>query len=158
MPKVDFSKVDDVQDFTPLPEAKYLCRLSEIEEATTQYGDELWKLRFEVIEGEHAGRYIFDNMVFSQAAMKRVKLICSRLGLDVTGELDLTPETLIGRTAWVDAQIEEYEDSQGKKKRRNVVPFAGYEHADKAPASAAAPARANVEGGGEETPDDPLPF
>jgi len=162
MPKVDFSKIDDVQDFSPLPEAKYLCRLSEIEEATTQYGDELWKLRFEVIEGEHAGRCIFDNMVFSQAAMKRVKLICSRLGLDVTGELDLTPETLIGRTAWVEAQIEEYEDSQGKKKKRNVVPFAGYEHADKAPASAAASATANggVEDapGREETPDDPLPF
>ncbi|MDI6794806.1 MAG: DUF669 domain-containing protein [bacterium] len=82
MPKVDFSTIDDVQDFSPIPDGQYLSRLSEIEETTTQYGDELWKLRFEVIEGEYAGRYIFDNMVFSKAALKRVKLICSRLGID----------------------------------------------------------------------------
>ena len=129
MPKVDFSTVDDVEDFSPLPEGKYLCRLTGIEEASTQYGDELWKLRFEVIEGEHAGRYIFDNMVFSQAALKRVKLICSRLGLDVSGEIDLTPALLEGRTVWVEAQTEEYEDKEGRKKKRNVVPFAGYERA-----------------------------
>ncbi|HEQ60203.1 MAG TPA: DUF669 domain-containing protein [Firmicutes bacterium] len=150
MPKVDFSKVDDVQDFTPLPEGKYLCRLNGIEEATTQYGDDLWKLRFEVAEGEHAGRYIFDNMVFSQAAMKRVKLICSRLGLDVSGELDLTPKLLIGRTALVETQIEEYEDSEGRKKKRNVVPFAGYEHAEAEQAAG--------ESSNEENEFGPLPF
>ena len=33
MPKIDFSKVDDVQDFSPLPDGKYLCKVSEIEEA-----------------------------------------------------------------------------------------------------------------------------
>jgi len=79
MPVINFSKVDDVQDYSPLPEGKYLCELSEVEETSTQYGDEMWKLKFEVVDGEHIGRYIFDNMVFSEAALKRVKLICSRL-------------------------------------------------------------------------------
>ena len=76
MPKIDFSNVDDVQDFSPLPDGKYLCQLSGIEEATTQNGDEMWKLRFEVVQEDHIGRLIFDNMVFSEAALKRVKLIC----------------------------------------------------------------------------------
>ena len=83
MPKIDFNNVDDVQGFAPLPDGKYLCRVAEVEEATTQYGDEMWKLRLVVDSGPHRGRYIFDNLVFSAAAMKRVKLICSRLGLDV---------------------------------------------------------------------------
>ena len=48
MPKIDFNNVDDIQDFSPLPEDKYLCRVAEVEEATTQYGDEMWKLRFVV--------------------------------------------------------------------------------------------------------------
>jgi hypothetical protein len=127
MPKVDFSKVDDVQDFSPLPDGKYLCQVSEIEEATTQYDDEMWKLKHEVIEGEHKGRFIFDNLVFSSAALKRAKLICSRLGLDVSGEVELTPSMLKGRKCYVSVLTEEYEDSEGKIKKRNVVPFAGYE-------------------------------
>ena len=75
--------------YRPIPEGKYVCKMAEIEEASTKNGDEMWKLRLEVVEGAHAGRYLFDNLVFSAAAMKRVKLICSRLGIDVSGTLKI---------------------------------------------------------------------
>ena len=130
MPKVDFSTIDDVQDFTPIPAGKYLCKLIGIEEARTQYDDEMWKLRFQVIDGDHVGRFVFDNLVFSEAAIKRVKLICARLGLDVTGETDLTPAMIKDRTCWLTVQTEEYEDDEGREKSRNVVPFAGYERVE----------------------------
>ena len=152
MPKIDFSRIDDVQDFQPLPDDDYLCRLSEIEEASTTQGDEMWKLRFEVLQGEYKGRRIFDNLVFSEAAMKRVKLICSRLGLDVSGELDLTPGMIEGRTCYVTTEIEEYEDSEGRIKRRNVVPFAGYERAE------GSPAEDQGEISGEDDGEESLPF
>jgi len=127
MPKIDFSRIDDVQDFSPIPDGKYPCKLVEIEEASTGAGDEMWKLRFQVTDGPHAGRKVFDNIVFSEAAMKRAKLICSRLGLDVSGELELTPDKLQGRSCVLTLATEEYEDSEGRTKKRNVVPFAGYE-------------------------------
>ena len=87
MPDIDFTQIDDVQDFTPLPDGTYQCRVAEVEETATQHGDEMWKLRFEVVKGEHSGRHVFDNMVFSAAAHPRVKLICSSLGFDVSGKL-----------------------------------------------------------------------
>ena len=149
MPKLDFSQIDDVQDFSPIPPGKYLCKLVDVEESKTQNDDEMWNVRFEVIEGEQKGRAVFDRLVFSQAAIKRVKLICSRLGLDVSGPLNLTPETVKGRTCFLTVQIEEYLDEEENPKKRNVVPFAGYEKADKAAASAAAPAQA---GQSEEDP------
>ena len=130
MPKIDFSKVDEVQNYSPLPDGRYLCRVAEVEQATTQHGDEMWKLRFLVEAGPHRGRYIFDNMVFSEAAMKRVKLLCSRLDLNAAGELDLTPALIKGRTCYLTVETEEYEDGEGMTKKRNVVPFAGYERAD----------------------------
>ena len=130
MPKIDFSTVEDAQDFSPLPEGKYLCRVAEVEEASTQYGDEMWKLRFVVAKGPCQGRYIFDNLVFSEAALKRVKLVCSRLGLDVSGEVELTPSLIKGKACYVTVETEEYEDAEGATKVRNVVPFAGYERAD----------------------------
>ena len=152
MPKIDFSHVGDVQDFSPVPAGKYLCRLVGIEEASTQNGDEMWKLRFEIIKGPHANRLIFDNLVFSEAALKRVKLICSRLGLDVSKELDLTPELIKGRVAILTVATEPYEDAEGRKKQRNTVPFAGYERAsdsDEAPSTTA---------GEEDSSEEHLPF
>ena len=127
MPRIDFNTVEEAEDFSPLPEGKYLCRLQTVEKAQTQYGDEMWKLRFAVAEGPHERRYVFDNLVFSEAALKRVKLICSRLGVDVSGEVDLTPDLLIHRTCWITVDTEEYEDEDDRPKKRNVVPFAGYE-------------------------------
>lgn len=136
MPKLDFSQIEDVQDFAPIPPGKYLCRLVEVEESKTQNDDEMWNVRFEVIEGDQKGRAVFDRLVFSQAAIKRVKLICSRLGLDVSGSLNLTPELVKGKTCYLNVQIEEYLDEEENPKKRNVVPFAGYERADKAAAPA----------------------
>ena len=153
MPKIDFGHVDDVQDFSPLPAGKYLCRLSGIEEASTQHGDEMWKLRFEVIKGPSAGRLVFDNLVFSEAALKRAKLICSRLGLDVSKELDLTPELIKGRVALLTVDIEPYEDAEGRTKQRNTVPFAGYERASEPEATDAPPA-----GAAEDDSEEHLPF
>lgn len=145
MPKINFDEIEDVQDYTPIPEGRYLCRLAEIEEAKTQNNDEMWNVRFEVVEGTHKGRVVFDRMVFSDAAMKRVKLICSRLGINVSGPVNLTPEMLKGKTCLLTVEIEEYLDEHQKAKKRNVVPFAGYEKADKA-----APAQTN--GDSEEEP------
>jgi len=151
MPKIDFGHVDDVQDFSPVPAGKYLCRLSGIEEASTQHGDEMWKLRFEVTQGPYAGRLIFDNLVFSEAALKRAKLICSRLGLDVSKELDLTPELIKGRVAMLTVDIEPYEDAEGRTKQRNVVPFAGYERSSESDTPPPA-------GTGEDDSEEHLPF
>jgi hypothetical protein len=158
MPRIDFNNVDDVQDFSPLPEGKYFCRLAEVEEASTQYGDEMWKLRFAVAAGKYQGRYIFDNMVFSDAALKRVKLICSRLGLNVSGQLDLKPSLIKGRTCNVTVEVEEYEDNEGKTKKRNVVPFAGYERAEESSADPSAETADEDGGSVEDSDESSLPF
>jgi len=130
MPKIDFSTIEDAQDFTPLPDGQYHCQIHEVREVFTQNGDEMWKLTLKVIKGEFVDRYIFDNLVFSEAAMKRVKLICSQLGIDVSSQVDLTPELIKDRPCYVMVTTEEYEDNEGNIKQRNVVPFSGYEAAE----------------------------
>jgi hypothetical protein len=127
MPKIDFSTIEDAKTFTPVPEGTYLAEVNSVEQTTTGKGNEMWKLKLKILEGEHAGRHLFDNLVFASAAMKRIKLVCSRLGLDTSGELDLTPAMLRGRAALVTVQIEEYVDDDGKERRRNRIPFDGYE-------------------------------
>lgn len=126
MPKIDFSHIDGVGDFAPLPEGEYVCRLSDIEIDVTRGGDPMWKLRWIVESGEHAGRLLFDNLVFSPKALPRVKLICASCGLDVSGVVDLEPPMLLEKRAQVAVFVEEYIDDHGVGKARNRIPYGGY--------------------------------
>ena len=126
MPKVDFKNVSDVTDYAPIPDGDYVCNLVDIEQDLTKFGDEMWKLRLEVDGGEHHGRLLFDNLVFTAKAMPRVKLVCASCGLDVTKEVDLQPDMLLNRRALVTTYQKEYEDDKGQAKVANRIPFNGY--------------------------------
>ena len=41
--RIDFTNINDLTDFSPLPEGRYLCRIAEVKEAYTQRGDPLWR-------------------------------------------------------------------------------------------------------------------
>lgn len=126
MPRIDFENVEGIGDYSPVPDGQYLCRLTDIEPDTTRSGDEMWKLRWTVESGEHAGRLLFDNLVFSAKALPRVKLVCESCGLDVSGAVDLTPGMLVDKRALVTAYVEEFVDDHNNDKARNRIPFDGY--------------------------------
>lgn len=126
MPKVNFPEVDSISEFAPLPSGEYRCALAAVEMDFTRAGDEMWRLRWQVKEGDYTGRLLFDNLVFSQRAMPRAKLICASCGLDVTGEVELTPEMLMDRNVMITTIVEELEDDHGVNKVRNEIPWDGY--------------------------------
>ncbi len=130
MVKVNMNGVEDAQNFSPVPDDAYLCKISEVDDdKATQGGDPMWRIRWEIIEGDYAGRYIFDNLVFSPKALKRVKLVFSRLGLDVSKdeEVEWTPQMIMDKHARVTVVTEEYESESGGAKKRNSVPYNGIE-------------------------------
>jgi len=57
---------------------------------------------------------------------KRAKLIFSRLGLDMTGNVDVKKADIMGKHVLVNVEIEECE-FEGKKFLNNKIPFAGYQ-------------------------------
>ena len=126
MPKIDFSDVGDVADFTPIPDGEYTCVLVDIEEDMTSKGFDMWKLRWRVEDGDYAGRLLFDNMVFSPKAMPRVKLVCDCCGVDVDGEVNLEPSMLLDKRAGVATYQDEYPDDKGQQKVRNNIRYDGY--------------------------------
>ena len=148
--KINFADIEEAEDFTPVPDGQYLCELHECEETETSNQDEMWKLRWKILEGDYAGRIIFDNLVFSESAMKRVKLVFSRLGIDVSGELDFDPSIISGKKVLVTVITEDYEAENGVVKKKNSVPFAGYEKYDGASDAAAS--------SGDDASEDKLAF
>lgn len=130
MPKVDFRNIDDSDDFAPLPAGVYVAEVKSIDASKPdRSGNELWRMEHRILEPlTYRERKVWDNLSFSPAALKRVKLICSRLGLDTSGELDLTPAMLLGRKFRLRLEVESYHSEKlGREAKRNTVPFQGYE-------------------------------
>lgn len=149
MARVDYTDTPDNQDFPILPEGEYLCEVENVGEGTTKAGDEMWSLRFRVLQSPYLGRCVFDNLVLSEhpQCKQRAKLIFKRLGFDVSQPLDVQPMDLMGKQVYLTVEEREY-----KGKRRNGVPFAGY----RAVGEEAKPAE--VEPEKFDMPDEEVPF
>lgn len=124
--RVNWNGIDEAQNFGPAPAGTYLCRVVEAKAATTRYNDDMWKLTLEIADGRYKGKQIWDNVVFSQNAMPRAKLICRSFGLPTEGETDIFPEDLRGHEAYVTVEIEDYVNNEGVNRQRNSVTFGGY--------------------------------
>ena len=129
MPRLDFGSISDSGDYPPLPDGHYVCEITDIEPSHTKVGDDMWKLRLTVQEGEFAGRLIFDNLAFTQRSLSRVKLLCGVCGIDTSGAVDLDPSMLLDKRVLIATYTEEYTDSQGRTRTANAIPFDGYKEA-----------------------------
>ena len=130
--RVDFSEVVDVEEFVSVPEGTYSCRLCDVHESTTRDGNPRLWFRLVVDSGDHAGKLAaVDGISLTPRAMSRAKHVLDKLGFDVSGEVELTPESLDGRRVQVQIVLEEREDPEaGRRQVRNRVPYRGYESAD----------------------------
>lgn len=128
---LNLSQVEDAEDFTPLPDGEYLCSLEDVEETTTkERGDDLWRLKWRVEQEVGHGRIIFDQLVFSAGGLKRVKLVLKRLGFNVDGPLELSPEDFKGIEAHLTVRGKTYTRNDGTTGHGNEVEFGGYRAAD----------------------------
>jgi hypothetical protein len=125
---VDFSAVEDIEDYQSVPPGRYPCKVAEVREGTTRDGDARWSFRLEVIGGEFAGRTAaWDGISFGERGMKRTKHVLGALGFDVTGQLSVEPQELVGHEAWAEIRPEERLDPlTGIRSIRPRVPFMGY--------------------------------
>jgi hypothetical protein len=125
MVKINWNKIEDAKGGL-LPQGSYIFMVGNVEERHTKAGDDMWNLRLDCQTKDLEGKSVYDNLVFTEKALPRVKLACKAFGIDVSGEMDLTPAMLISHKAMVDVEVEDYETTAGGMKKRNIVPYAGY--------------------------------
>lgn len=130
--RADFSRVKDERNFVAVPAGTYYCKVADVRPGRARDGSERWGLRLEVVGGDWSGKTAaWDSITWSERGIYRVKCVLESFGFDVSGELEVEPRELLGRTAHVEVQLEEWEDPEaGRRHVRTAVPFLGYAKAN----------------------------
>lgn len=103
--KVDFT---NVESYGKCAEGIHTAKIVDIEEATSQAGDDMLKITFEVVSGESKGCKLFDNCVLTEKALWKFQLLLKALGMRCDGKIAIDLDKLIGKLVDVEVSHEEY--------------------------------------------------
>lgn len=110
--KFDMSKVES---FKRCAEGIHTAKIVEVQENTTQAGDDMLTMAFEVIKGDSKGARVYDNFVLTDKALWKLKQLLQTLGIKCDGKIVLDLDKLVGKVCDITVFHEEY---NGKLKAR----------------------------------------
>lgn len=103
--KVDFT---GVESYSRCSEGIHRAKVAEIQEKTSQGGDDMLQIAMEVVSGADKGCRVFDNCVLSDKALWKFKQLLSALGVKCDGKIAVDLDGLIGKTCDIEVFHEEY--------------------------------------------------
>jgi len=119
--------IDDSKpsNFLLLPDGEYRVKILEILPKPTRAGDEMWRVKYEVLG---KGKIIYDNVVWSErgAAGKRLKQFLKCFGLYHEEKFEYKPFMFMGKEATVFLTSEVSQQGKWAGKTFNKIPFDGY--------------------------------
>ena len=101
-------------DFTGVPAYKrceegiHTAQLIQIDDKETQNGDDMLVCQFKVIKGDSEGAVVYDNLVLTDKALWKFKLVLESLGVAAEGKVVVDLDKLIGKTCDIEVAHEEY--------------------------------------------------
>ncbi len=103
--KLDMSKVEA---FTRCAEGVHTAKIIEVQENTTQAGDDMLTMVFEVIKGDSKGAKVYDNFVLTDKALWKLKQLLQVVGVKCDGKIVLDLDKLVGKVCDILVYHEEY--------------------------------------------------
>lgn len=95
-----FDAAEAAPEFTPIPPGIYSARVLRGEYTTTKAGADAYRIRFEITEGEHAGKTVIRTWTFGPKAVTYTKRDLAPFGLGTSAKL-LSPFPEAGREYFV---------------------------------------------------------
>ena len=114
---LNLNGVEEQGMFTILPEGEYVVRVGEVRDKYSSKGDGYVAVKFTVMEGEHTGSPVWDNINFVPAILGRTKHFLHTIDQPYEGVIEYDSENWIDRELRITIKHEEY---QGKMKMRVV--------------------------------------
>lgn len=110
--KLDFT---NIEAYVKCAEGQHVVKLTEIEDTTSQAGNDMLNATFQVVKGTSTGAKLYDNFVLTEKALWKLQSFLVAIGMKADGKIVLDLDKLIGKTCIVDVIHEEYE---GKTRAR----------------------------------------
>ena len=115
--ELNYNLEDVKSEFTPIPAADYLGRLDKFELAASKDGKPMIKAAWEVVDGEFAGRKLFDNVMLD--VEWKVKQYCVAANIESGREFDT--QDFLNTEAILSVLIEPAKDGYAEKNKINKV-------------------------------------
>lgn len=103
--KFDFT---GVTAYKRCEEGIHTAQLIQIDDKETQNGDDMLVCQFKVIKGDSEGAVVYDNLVLTDKALWKFKLVLESLGVAADGKVVVDLDKLIGKTCDIEVAHEEY--------------------------------------------------
>ena len=103
--KVDFT---GVESFNKPAEGTHKVKITKVEETTSQGGNEMFKVTFEVISGPSKGCRVIENYPLIDTALWKLKSLLQAIGMKADGRVQIDLDKMEGRTLEIDVYYEEY--------------------------------------------------
>lgn len=103
--KVDLT---GVESYTRASEGIHTAKIASIELTQSQGGDDMLKIAYEIIKGEDKGCKVFDNIVLTEKALWKLKLLLQAIGMKADGKVALDLDKMEGKICDITVIHEEY--------------------------------------------------
>ena len=120
-----------------IPDGEYLLKVAEVEQKTSQAGNQYLAFKYKVANGPFTGSAVWDNASLAPQALWRFRTLLECFGMNPSeGKFDFDLTKLVGKTVFVEIANETY---QGKEKPRIANLLAGGTESAATPATTHTP-------------------
>jgi|GEM_PF-1237040 len=121
----DYTGVEEVGDFSPIPKGDYILRVFEVDEGKSGKGHPMVKVTLKVTtEGMYQGRRVWHNVTFlppDSAGAGFSKHWLKVLGEPYSGKVRVNPDNWTGKFVEATIDIDTYQGNSGEEKKKNIL-------------------------------------
>lgn len=103
--KFDFT---GVESFNKPAEGSHKVKIKKVEETSSQGGNDMLKITFEVISGPSKGCRVIENYPIVDTALWKLKSLLQAIGMKAEGKVQIDLDKMEGKTLEIEVFYEEY--------------------------------------------------
>lgn len=110
--KLDFT---GVETFNKPAEGAHKCKITKVEETSSQGGNDMFKVTFEVVAGPSKGCRVIENYPLIDTALWKLKSLLQAIGMKAEGRVQVDLDRMEGKVLEIEVFYEEYQGQDRAK-------------------------------------------
>jgi hypothetical protein len=103
--RIDFT---GVENYGRISEGYHKVKIAKVDEGSSQSGNDMLRVTFEVISGEDKGGKVFENYTLIDTALWKLKGLLQAIGMKADGRVQIDLDRMVGKTLEILVSHEEY--------------------------------------------------